>query len=222
MTERDRATTKGVEVVANSGLIQSDINNFEHVPVKREKQSGKSGNQFQDGFLVIGIAAVTFLDKTKSVVSSHPLSHVDYYFREGDKGFTYNIQMRNVAKKGQKVKFAFIAESPEKAQFLLASMDKYIFENKVDSKGGKSFFFFYHYLCRTLLLFLLPLLQAILVVLLLVFLLELALVVLVKCLATTSSLLGTLCFTLSAEVTLLQAARWREFALLDKKVLLPA
>jgi hypothetical protein len=218
MTERDRATTKGVEVVASQGLIQLDIASFEHVPVQREKQSGKSGNQFQDGFLVVGIAAVTFLDKTKSLVSSHPLSHVDMYFTDGDKSFVYNVHTRNTTKKGQKVKFAFVTQSAERANFLLQSMDKYIFENRVFAFCCLLLFVVVWFLNDVFFRILLPCLCLLLLLLPeecpLACLLASDRDDLAKCRATTGWLLGTACFVLSAEAKLLRARDWRECGLL--------
>ncbi len=133
ITERDRAVTRGVAVVGNTaqqGLIQSDIATFENVKVRRKKASSDA---FQDGFLVIGLSAVSFLDKAKQLVSSHPLSFVHQYYVENGVELTYVITQKSVLRKGEKLRFTFFTETPERASFLLSSFDRYIFENKSQS-----------------------------------------------------------------------------------------
>ncbi len=130
ITERDRAVTRGVQVVggaAQQGLIQSDISTFENVKVRRKKASGSA---FQEGFLVVGLSAVTFLDARKELVSSHPLSFVASYVVENGNELTYTVLQRSALRKGEKLKFTFVTESEERAKFLLTSLDRYIFENK--------------------------------------------------------------------------------------------
>jgi hypothetical protein len=83
-TGRDRSETKGIAVLSD-GLISekalkehmdSDLESFEHIAVSRIR-STTAGRE--DGFLVVGVHAITFLGKDKSVIASHPITLVEAY-----------------------------------------------------------------------------------------------------------------------------------------------
>ena len=78
---------------ATRALIETDVREREHVPVQRKRQTTDA---FEEGFLVIGANAITFLGKDKSVVSSHPLNFLETYCIDLHDGKTLTYTIRQV------------------------------------------------------------------------------------------------------------------------------
>jgi hypothetical protein len=72
-------------------LIEEEIKTKEHVPVQRKRQTTDA---FEDGFLVIGNNAITFLSPDKKILASHPTAFLETYSVDlhNSKMLTYTIK----------------------------------------------------------------------------------------------------------------------------------
>jgi hypothetical protein len=61
---------------ATRALIEEDVRAREHVPVRRKKQTTDG---FEEGFLVIGVTAISFLGLDKHIIASHPINFLETY-----------------------------------------------------------------------------------------------------------------------------------------------
>jgi hypothetical protein len=81
---RERTETRGIAVLSDGFVsekarqqqIEYDLEHFEHVPVSRIRSTAAGR---EDGFLVCGVTALTFVGKDKTVIASHPLTLVEAY-----------------------------------------------------------------------------------------------------------------------------------------------
>jgi hypothetical protein len=61
---------------ATRALIEEEMKVREHVPVQRKRQTS---DQFEEGFLVVGSTAITFLSNDKRILASHPTAFLETY-----------------------------------------------------------------------------------------------------------------------------------------------
>lgn len=119
---------KFVSSKATRQLIESDVREREHVPVQRKRQTTDA---FEEGFLVIGANAITFLGKDKSIVASHPLAFLETYCIDlhEERMLTYTIKQTHFLKKEDIMSFSFVAFSVAVAHKLVRTLDRFLLAN---------------------------------------------------------------------------------------------
>ncbi len=118
---------------ATRALIEEDVRAREHVAVRRKKQTTDG---FEDGFLVIGVTAITFLGTDKRIVASHPINFLETYAVDlhQDKMLTYTIKAVHFLKKDDIMSFSFEAASHELAMGLVRTLDRFVLAAQRDDK----------------------------------------------------------------------------------------
>ena len=106
-------------------LIEEDVRAREHVPVRRKKQTTDG---FEEGFLVVGLTAITFLGPDKRIVASHPINFLETYAVDlhQDKTLTYTIKAVHFLKKDDIMSFSFEAASRQVAAGLVRTLDRVV------------------------------------------------------------------------------------------------
>lgn len=160
-TGRERTETKGIAVLSDGFVsekarkeqIDSDMDSFEHIAVSRIRTTS-SGRE--DGFLVIGVNAITFLGKDKSVIASHPISLIEAYsadiknekvfenqkknlvFNFFSQAFTYALKKAKLDTEDDLRAFSFEVYDKERVAHVIAAIDKCMFFTKAeqDPFGG--------------------------------------------------------------------------------------
>jgi hypothetical protein len=131
--ETKRVHSSGILVMADKftttkstrALIEEDVRSREHVPVRRKKQTTDG---FEEGFLVIGVTAITFLGQDKRIVASHPINFLETYAVDlhQEKMLTYTIQAVHFLKKDDIMSFSFEAASHDVAMSLVRTLDRFV------------------------------------------------------------------------------------------------
>ena len=138
-TGRDRSETKGIAVLSDGFVsekarqeqIASDLESFEHIAVSRIRTT-TTGRE--DGFLVVGVNAITFLGKDKSVIASHPISLIEAYSADikNEKAFTYALKKSKLDSADDLRAFSFELFDKERVSHVIGSIDKCMFFSKAD------------------------------------------------------------------------------------------
>ena len=129
---RARTETRGIEVMTDgwmtektrNALVSQDVDNFVHRPVQR-KRTTQDG--YEDGFLVIGITAITFLGPDgHSVVASHPLSFLEAYAKDmkDDAALSYTLARSRSVSAEDPLSFTFKLKSAEAVVQVLSALDR--------------------------------------------------------------------------------------------------
>ncbi len=118
---------------ATRGLIEEDLRTREHVPVRRKRQTTDA---FEEGFLVIGLTAITFLAQDKRILASHPIAFLETYTADlhNDKMLTYSIKQVHFLKKDDIMSFSFEAHTRDVLLKLLRTLDRFVLASFRDDK----------------------------------------------------------------------------------------